>query len=76
MKKNEELKKIIRKLVKWLQWSKSGCKVPKKYLQVTPSEAGMVFSSFLIKEDKNAYENSSFYYVNPHEFQSYALLSS
>ena len=35
-----------------------------------------LFSSFFICADKDAHENPSFYYINPHEFQSYASLSA
>ena len=35
-----------------------------------------LFSSFFICADKDAHENSSFYYINPHEFQSCASLSA
>ena len=35
-----------------------------------------LFSPFLICADKDAHENSSFYYINPHEFQSWASLSA
>ena len=34
-----------------------------------------LFSSCFICADKDAHENSSFYYINPHEFQSCASLS-
>ena len=34
-----------------------------------------LFSSFFIFADKDAHEDSSFYCVNPHEFQSCASLS-
>ena len=35
-----------------------------------------LFYSFFIFADKDVHENSSFYYVNPHEFQSCASLSA
>ena len=35
-----------------------------------------LFSSFFIHADKDAHENPSFYYINPHEFQSCASLSA
>ena len=35
-----------------------------------------LFSSFFIFADKDAHENPSFYYINPHEFQSCASLSA
>ena len=35
-----------------------------------------LFYSFLICADKDAVGNSSFYYINPHEFQSCASLSA
>ena len=35
-----------------------------------------LFSSFFICADKDGHEDPSFYYVNPHEFQSCASLSA
>ena len=35
-----------------------------------------LFSTFFLCADKYAHENSSFYYINPHEFQSYPSLSA
>ena len=36
----------------------------------------LFFPHFFICADKDAHENSSFYYINPHEFQSCASLSA